>query len=67
MSTPGELVKTTLDKWSSKSGKSMKNPDDYILQVIGMEDYLYGNFPLVRFKVNQFDYYTLSPQIVMGI
>lgn len=50
MSTPRELVSLTLDKWSSKSGKTKKDADQYILQVIGMQDFLYGDYPLIRYK-----------------
>ncbi|CAC5389221.1 unnamed protein product [Mytilus coruscus] len=50
MSTPDELVKMTVDKWSSKSGLKTKDCNDYILQVLGMKDFLYGDNPLVMFK-----------------
>lgn len=51
LSTPEDIVRLTLEKWSSKTGQKTKNGDDYILQVIGMNDFLYGDYQLVMFKV----------------
>jgi len=51
LSKPEEIVRLTLEKWSNKTGQKTKNVDDYILQVIGMNDFLYGDYELIMFKV----------------
>lgn len=51
LSKPEEIVRLTLEKWSNKTGQKTKNVDDYILQVIGMNEFLYGDHELVMFKV----------------
>jgi len=51
LSKPEEIVRLTLEKWSNKTGQKTKNVNDYILQVIGMNDFLYGDYELVMFKV----------------
>ena len=51
LSKPEEIVRLTLEKWSNKTGQEMKNVDNYILQVIGMNDFLYGDYELVMYKV----------------
>jgi deoxyribodipyrimidine photolyase-like uncharacterized protein len=43
LSKPEEIVRLTLEKWSNKTGQKTKNVDDYILQVIGMNEFLYGD------------------------
>ena len=50
LSKPEEIVRLTLEKWSNKTGQKTKNVDDYILQVIGMNEFLYGDYELVMFK-----------------
>ena len=40
-----------LEKWANKTGEKTRNQEDYILQVIGMNDFLYGSNPLIKFKV----------------
>lgn len=48
---PNDLINMTLDKWKNNTGNQNLHSTDYILKVIGMEDYLYGEYPLRNFKV----------------
>jgi hypothetical protein len=49
---PNELIAMTLEKWKTNTGNHNLKVNDYILKVIGMEDYLYGEYPLRTFKVS---------------
>lgn len=48
---PSDLIAMTLEKWKNNTGNHSLKVTDYILKVIGMEDYLYGEYPLRTFKV----------------
>lgn len=48
---PNDLIAMTLEKWKNNTGNQHLRPTDYILKVIGLEDYLYGEYQLRNFKV----------------
>lgn len=48
---PNELITMTLEKWKKDTGNQSLRATDFVLKVIGMEDYLYGDYPLRKFKV----------------
>ncbi|XP_061163254.1 phosphatidylinositol 4,5-bisphosphate 3-kinase catalytic subunit delta isoform-like [Saccostrea echinata] len=47
---PNDLIAMALEKWRTNTGMQNLKASDYILKVIGMEDYLYGEYPLRSFK-----------------
>ncbi|XP_052715209.1 phosphatidylinositol 4,5-bisphosphate 3-kinase catalytic subunit delta isoform-like [Crassostrea angulata] len=47
---PNDLIAMTLEKWKNNTGNQHLRPTDYILKVIGLEDYLYGEYQLRNFK-----------------
>ncbi|XP_022335573.2 phosphatidylinositol 4,5-bisphosphate 3-kinase catalytic subunit delta isoform-like [Crassostrea virginica] len=47
---PNELITMTLEKWKKDTGNQSLRATDFVLKVIGMEDYLYGDYPLRKFK-----------------
>ncbi|KAK0061228.1 phosphatidylinositol 4 5-bisphosphate 3-kinase catalytic subunit delta isoform-like isoform X2 [Biomphalaria pfeifferi] len=48
--TPDEAIQRALIKRRNATGVNIEDSDDYILKVIGQEEYIYGNYPLIRFK-----------------
>ncbi|KAL5014906.1 hypothetical protein ScPMuIL_009176 [Solemya velum] len=47
--TPDHLIDLVIQK-QSKCGNDLGNTEQYILKVVGIEDYLYGEYPLQQFK-----------------
>lgn len=50
MKIPDDAVKKALLKRSNTTGAPFENSELYILKVIGQEEYLYGDYPLIQFK-----------------
>ena len=48
---PEEAVRLLLEKRANKSGESQANHDHYVLKVFGLDEFLYGSYPLIQFKV----------------
>ena len=53
MDLPEEVVKKAVKLRQSKLNNPEEDPDLYILKVIGLEEYIYGDYPLIQFKVNR--------------
>ncbi|KAH9510277.1 Phosphatidylinositol 4,5-bisphosphate 3-kinase catalytic subunit delta isoform [Bulinus truncatus] len=49
-STPDEAVKKALNKRHTSTGAYIEDSENYILKVIGQEEYIYGDYPLIQFK-----------------
>ncbi|KAK3099967.1 hypothetical protein FSP39_012674 [Pinctada imbricata] len=49
-SLPRRLIEEALKKWSNKTGKYQQSPEEFTLKVVGLEDYIYGDHPLIHFK-----------------
>uniref|UniRef100_A0A0B6ZC56 phosphatidylinositol 3-kinase n=1 Tax=Arion vulgaris TaxID=1028688 RepID=A0A0B6ZC56_9EUPU len=50
LESPQEAAKIALLKRSSALGVPLEDPELYLLKVIGQEEFLYGDYPLVQFK-----------------
>ena len=52
---PGDKVPSLLDKavrrFNRAVGKDLAEPQDYILKVCGLDEYLLGDYPLIQYKV----------------
>ncbi|BFZ23020.1 hypothetical protein BsWGS_26059 [Bradybaena similaris] len=48
--TPQETVKSALSKRSNKMRVPLEDCELYLLKVIGQEEFLYGDYPLIQFK-----------------
>lgn len=58
---PAEVVAMLL---KLRTDMSDQEPDDYILKIFGLDEYLYGNYPLIRFKyVYQCLVKNMAPQL----
>ncbi|XP_059138757.1 phosphatidylinositol 4,5-bisphosphate 3-kinase catalytic subunit delta isoform-like [Physella acuta] len=50
LSNPDAAIKRALSKKSNGSGSPVDDSELFILKVIGQEEYLYGDYPLIQFK-----------------
>ena len=53
MDLPQQVVEAAVKLRQSKLHMSDEDPDLYILKVIGLEEYIYGDYPIIQFKVNK--------------
>ena len=64
-SQPEEAVRLLLSMRTNKLGESQANHYDYVLKVCGLDEFLYGPYPLIQFKVGTcFQFVWLSWKIV---
>ncbi len=49
---PSELINQILLKKSNRTGKDVENKDDFILQISGKEEYLFGDYQFSQFNVS---------------
>ncbi|GFR65738.1 phosphatidylinositol 4,5-bisphosphate 3-kinase catalytic subunit delta isoform [Elysia marginata] len=66
MDLPEKVVEAAVKLRQSKLNLPHEDPDLYILKVIGLEEYIYGNYPIIQFK---YVYHSLiksmAPQFLM--
>lgn len=66
MDRPDQVVQAAIKLRQSRLNLPDEDPDLYILKVIGLEEYIYGNYPIVQFK---YVYHSLiksmAPQFLM--
>jgi len=48
---PDDVVKMALEKCQSRSAMTIDSPENYVLKVIGRDEYFLGNYPISQFKV----------------
>ena len=62
---PEEAVRLLLSMRANKLGESQANHYDYVLKVCGLDEFLYGPYPLIQFKVGtRFQFVWLSWKIL---
>lgn len=48
---PLDAVHMCLSKRASITGGPVADKNDYMLKVFGLDEYIYGDYPLIQFKV----------------